>query len=126
MSIALRQEENGSTNLEHLRIARTSGEGEPWTCRLERRGEADAMAAERLGLHLHSFIERARDAAPDGRAVSETKDHPIPGAPAVGLAGLYGDHSTLNCHPAGGGFTQPKGRGLKRRLSSSPRRFPVA
>jgi hypothetical protein len=84
------------------------------------------MAAKHLGLHPNSLIERARDAAPDGRAVSETEDHSIPGAPAVGLAGLDGDHPTLNRHPAGGSLTEAKGGGLKRRLSTSPRRVPVA
>jgi hypothetical protein len=84
------------------------------------------MAAEHPGLHPNSLIERTRDATPDGRAVSETEDHPIPGPPALGLAGLHGDHLTLNRHPAGGSLTEAKGCGLKRRLSTSPRRFPVA
>jgi hypothetical protein len=84
------------------------------------------MAAKHLGLHLHGFIERPRDTAPDGRAVSETEDHSILGAPPLGLAGLHGDHPTLNRHPAGRSLTQPQTCGLERGLLRSPRHFPVA
>lgn len=82
MSIALRQEAAESAALQHLGIVGTSREGESWTCRLERGGEADAMAAKHLGLHLHGFIERSRDAAPDGRAT-----------------GLCGSRSSANTAP---------------------------